>query len=144
MTHADFDDTDLDDEVLDDDEQEKIPPQFERFEDWVEQWLAPTIARKITNEQLWCEQWWRHPEVAVRLAALHRGWEAARVSDDALAQSSWWVYHFSAHWRDISATNGPMNKCTNGKHTQNKSLSVVPAPDVWFDPTQHTDEPNAA
>lgn len=144
MTHADFDDTDLEDDDLDDDEEIEPEPQFERFEDWVDQWLAPTIARKLTNETLWCPQWWQHPEVAIRLAALHRGWEAARISDDALAQSSWWVYHFSAHWRDISATNGPMHKCTKGNHATTASLPVVPAPDGWFDPTQTSDNTDTA
>lgn len=135
MTHADFDDADLDDTLDDDEEVEPTPPQFERFEDWVDQWLAAVISRRLTAESLWCPQWWRHPEVAIRLAALHRGWEAARVSDEPLAQSSWWVYHFSPHWRDISATNGPMSKCTGGQHTTTKTLPVVPAPDGWFDPS---------
>ena len=72
---------------------------------------------------------------AARLHSLWRAWEGARVDPEPLAMSSWWIYHFDAHWRALTAASGPMHKCTADRHVGIDALPALAAPDGWFTPT---------
>ncbi|MFI8774986.1 DUF4913 domain-containing protein [Gordonia sp. NPDC062954] len=66
---------------------------------------------------------------------------AARLSEDPAALSSWWTAHLDAHWRTLTAENGPLYLCTPEKHTTTDTLTdaSTPPPPGWFDPpADHT------
>lgn len=120
-----------------------IPPRYRNAGEWVEQWLAPIIARKLTGGgqgKTWCRYWWKHPEVAVRFDALWNGWEAARASKDRLAMSSLWVYHIDAHLRTIlDGETGPLYLCSEDEHNDVATLQVEPMPEGWLEHGRHRD-----
>ncbi len=116
-------------------EDQPTPPRFPSMPDWVEGWLGNVVSNRFTSDHLWCAQWWNHPEVCIRFESLWRGWEAARVSEDALAMSSWWVYHFDAHWRAITSDTGPLYLCTPERHTATPQIKHIAPPPGWFTPT---------
>ncbi|MCX5042492.1 DUF4913 domain-containing protein [Aldersonia sp. NBC_00410] len=120
-----------------------IPPRFRHAGEWVEQWLAPIVVRRLTGPgqgRTWCAQWWKHDEVAVRMDALWSGWEAARASKDRLAMSALWVHHIDAHLRVIlDGESGPLHMCGPDEHNEPGSLPVEPAPQGWFEHGRHRD-----
>lgn len=117
-----------------------IPPRFRDCGEFVEQWLAPIIVRKMGKSRTWCAQWWRHQEVVVRFDALWRGWEAARGSDDKLAMSAWWVYHADAHLRTIlDRETGPLHLCDLNQHREPAGLECESIPPGWLDHGRHRD-----
>ncbi|MFE3002002.1 DUF4913 domain-containing protein [Nocardia sp. NPDC059246] len=68
------------------------PPRFIHYSDFVNQWLLPVTAVRVAanhreGQYTWCRQWWAHHGVAVRFAALHAVFEAARVAEDGTARA---------------------------------------------------------
>ncbi|ACY24050.1 hypothetical protein Gbro_4937 (plasmid) [Gordonia bronchialis DSM 43247] len=138
-----WDDTD---EPQPEPEPDTPPRRFGSVDEWVDQWLSEVIHNSFNREHRWCAQWWRHEEVVTRLVALWDGWEGARISEDPLAMSGWWVYHFDAHWRALTAENGPLHLCSPEQHVshgERRNLPHVPMPRGWLTPTdlgdQHAD-----
>jgi hypothetical protein len=115
----------------------QIPPAFKTVDEWMSQWLAITIDRRIgdsaTPGACWCEQWWDHPEAQVRFTGLWKAWEAARASGQ---MDAWWRNQFEPGWRTLTDGNGPFRDCYPGvngrtaRHRQPKrpSLPVQPMP----------------
>ncbi|MGF6885960.1 hypothetical protein ABIA39_007527 [Nocardia sp. GAS34] len=116
----------------------KNPPRFAHFSDFVEQWLLPVIAVRIAGNNregqfTWCRQWWAHHGVAVRFAALHAVFEAARLADDQTAMSSLFISHIDAHMRHIlDAAAGPLHRCTPDRHIPHPGLPTSKVPPNWF------------
>ncbi|MEV0766253.1 DUF4913 domain-containing protein [Nocardia sp. NPDC050435] len=121
-------------------EKEKPQPVFERWYDWVEQWLLPVTAVQITSNARegtysWCRQWWTHHEVCVRLAAVHAVFEAAGRAEDKSAMSTLFVRHIDPHLRAIlDAANGPLHRCSTSQHVDLTGLPATPVPLAWFGP----------
>ncbi|RJO77646.1 DUF4913 domain-containing protein [Nocardia panacis] len=113
-------------------------PHFRSVGAFVERWLLPTLAGKRAaagggSGRVWCPEWWRHPQVAVRLTALWLTWEAARASGTADAMSTWWLHHADPHLRVLcDADNGPMYRCTT-RHHDLPPYPSEPVPPGWFD-----------
>lgn len=122
------------------DPDEAPQPHFRSVTGFVEQWLLPTLTGKLTSSggsggRVWCPEWWRHPQVAVRLTALWRAWEAARASGSADAMSSWWLHHADPHLRALcDGDAGPMYRC-GSRHHDLESYPSTPVPSGWFDET---------
>src|SRR5437879_4348446 len=116
------------------------------FVDWLDDWFFPQYARRLAagnrdGTHTWCAQWWRHREVAVRLAALWQAWEAARITPDGSAMSGWWLMHADPTMRALAdAANGPMWRCTPQRHDPVATLPVEPVPPGFF-PRPATQEP---
>lgn len=101
------------------------------FESWVAEWLTPTIRRPLRGGAVWCPEWWRHDEACVRLDALWRAWEIARVQGGS-GLSEWWVVHFDAHWTVLTGAQGPFGACKD--HVHSDKLGPLPftmPPDDW-------------
>ncbi|MCX4098420.1 DUF4913 domain-containing protein [Nocardia sp. alder85J] len=126
---------------------EPPPPEFEVFHDWVQEWLTQVVSRRLLTGNregtyTWCAQWWRHTEVCFRLAAMHQGWEEARVKGGS-AMSSWCVYHLDPQLRVLlDAANGPLWRCIPDHHVSEQTLPTEPVPAGWFD--IHDDSPDPA
>ncbi|MFC8314132.1 DUF4913 domain-containing protein [Gordonia sp. NPDC057258] len=115
--------------------------RFTSGADWFTNWLSHIKAGRFDRDTRWCAQWWRHDEVVIRLEELWKAWETARLSEDPAALSSWWTAHLDAHWRTLTAENGPLYLCTPEKHTATDTLTgaSTPPPPGWFDPpADHT------
>ncbi|MGO9754649.1 MAG: DUF4913 domain-containing protein [Solirubrobacteraceae bacterium] len=106
---------------------------------WVTEWLLAVYRRSTTGaEQTWCTQWWRHPEVVVRLTALWRAWLAAQQEDGG-AMSAWWAYHADHHLPIILSSRGPLKGCTPEQHTTRPTppLQTTPPDTPIFAELQH-------
>ena len=131
-----------------DDDDPRAHWRFTSGADWFTNWLSHIKAGRFDRDSRWCAQWWRHDEVVIRLEELWKAWETARLSEDAAALSSWWTAHLDAHWRTLTAENGPLYLCTPDKHTNTETLAdtCTPPPPGWFEPLmpappQDTTEP---
>lgn len=104
---------------------------FPNFETWVVEWLIATIHRPLRGGVMWCPQWWRHEEAAVRLDALWRAWEMARIEGGS-AMSYWWDMHFDAHWAALSSDQGPFAACKDQVHSDKlTALPTAAPPEGW-------------
>lgn len=97
---------------------------------WVEDWLSPTMRRRVTNSMKWCERWWAHPEAAARLTALWAAWEVANAEGGS-SMSTWWIYHFDSHWPQLTDPHGPFEACRprqtdDGEATCSTSVGRLP------------------
>lgn len=95
---------------------------------WVEQWFAETIRRRMGPTTLWCPHWWQHPEARQRLFALWSAWEAAEAEGGA-SPSIWWISHFDSHWRELTASDGPFASCAGSHRDALPPLKTVPYPE---------------
>lgn len=112
-----------------------IEPLCADVETWVEHVYAPTYIRKISQSQRWCPSWWAHSEAIIRLTALWRSWEAARVSREATGMTDWLRTCFDAINPVLLAADGPFSSCTNDRHNEQAPMPTTPAPPGhWDDP----------
>ncbi|SUE28934.1 Uncharacterised protein [Nocardia farcinica] len=118
--------------------EQKKPLLFGHYSDFVQQWLLQVTAVRIASnsregQYSWCRQWWRHHSVAVRFAALHAIFEAARHAEDKTAMSTLFVRHIDPHLRYIlDAANGPLHRCSPDQHVDIPGLPANPVPTAWF------------
>jgi hypothetical protein len=111
---------------------DELPPwKFDTLLDWMEQWFFP-VAFRFGNERAWCPEWWRHRWVVERLGALWMLWE--EQYPDPESRSSWWVYHFDAHWAKLTAQDGPFQDCNGGHSDTTRILPYVDPPAGWVLP----------
>ncbi|MBF6302781.1 DUF4913 domain-containing protein [Nocardia amamiensis] len=121
-------------------EDEPPPLRFPSFVEFTEQWLLPVTSVRLVGQGregnfTWCRQWWRHRAVAVRFAAVHAIFEAARRSEDRSQMSSLFVSHIDPQMRKIlDAAKGPLHRCTPERHTDSPGLPVAAVPHDWFEP----------
>ncbi|WP_416566106.1 DUF4913 domain-containing protein [Nocardia testacea] len=124
------------------------PPRYSHFVDFAEDWLFPFITLRLAeahreNTYTWCAQWWAHRPVAVRIAHLHRAFEATRRSRSGTAFSNLVLNHIDPHLRHIlDAANGPLHRCTRTQHTSTPSLPFAPVPAGWFPAAAATRTPS--
>ena len=110
----------------------EVEPLCPDVETWVEHVYAPVYIRKISQTQRWCPQWWAHAEAIVRLTALWRTWEAARVADDEAALAEWLRSYFDALNPPLLAPDGPFASCTADRHSDQRPMPLEPAPPGWW------------
>lgn len=120
-----------------DDEDDEDAPFYEFVSEFVEDFLAPTIERKLVGSGrglTWCPQWWVHPEAIARLMAMWEAWETLR-GDGGTAMSSWWSAHCDHHLGVLmNGESGPLNLCTPTEHGGfTGGLRVEPAPAGMWD-----------
>ncbi|WP_280498940.1 DUF4913 domain-containing protein [Nocardia farcinica] len=105
-------------------------PSYPHFVAFAEKWLLPLISVRISggqreNTYTWCEQWWAHRPVAVRIAFLHTAFEASRGP----GASGFVTGHVDPHFRVIlDAAKGPLHRCTPTDHVKTPSLPFEPIP----------------
>ncbi|WP_216917768.1 DUF4913 domain-containing protein [Nocardia noduli] len=105
-------------------------PSYPHFVAFAEKWLLPLISVRLSggnreNTYTWCEQWWAHRAVAVRIAHLHTAFEASRGP----AASAFVTGHVDPHLRVIlDAAKGPLHRCTPTEHVTTPSLPFEPVP----------------
>lgn len=111
-------------------------PSYAHLGEFVEQYLAPLLRRRLNGSaRTWCPRWWEHEEAISRLDAMWRAWEHLR-QDPLLGMSTWWLYHCDPHMAVLcDADNGPFSACSpkNG-HAQRPfdPLPMEPPPDdLW-------------
>jgi hypothetical protein len=119
-----------DEQVEDEDERE---PLFSNPEQFVTQYLALHICRRLGGTTTWCSEWWRHTEAISRITALWSAWEHLRW-EGALGLSTWWLHHADPHLaRLMSKDDGPFSSCKPDRHVPDRPLPCKPAPPGMWD-----------
>jgi len=95
-------------------EPESPETMFECAADWVNTWMVSMTARTFPA---WCEQWWLHPEAEIRIDAMWRTWELARIHPNPITMSTWLLQHFDTHIAALSDSEGPFTQCGRHHHT---------------------------
>jgi hypothetical protein len=121
------------------DDDEALEMVFASVDDFVTEYLAQIIRRRISHATMtWCPSWWLHPEAIVRITALWRAFEYLRV-DAALGMSTWWLQHADPHLRALMDPDyGPFALCDpRGGHSE-RALPPLPLdpspPEMWDHP----------
>ena len=116
------------------DGQQPPQPEFASLWDFVSQWLLPTYRRISDHPNFaWGPQWWRHPEVVVRLDALWRSWEHLRL-EPGTGMSVWLKDHLDHHMAILLSQDGPMHRCKPSGH-HDRPLEPIPSdtpPASWI------------
>lgn len=113
---------------------DKQPPPlvYTTLNDFVTDYLAPLLQRKLGGGQIWCPYWWRHPEALSRLSAVWRAWEHLQ-HEPALGMSQWWLYHCDPHMRALmNPDTGPFAGCSEDRHNPRPGLPLKPADPALF------------
>ncbi|WP_239476470.1 DUF4913 domain-containing protein [Nocardia arizonensis] len=87
-------------------------PKFADVKGFVENYLGQIYQRQVSDssDTVWCEQWWRHPEAAIRLDALWRGWEHLH-RDERGGLSYWLLRHADPHMAKLFDPRGTFKYC---------------------------------
>lgn len=114
-------------------------PRYTGVEEWVTQWLAPTLRTEVNEKRggeivAWCPQWWAHPEAVDRLEATWRAWEDARHPDEPTAMARWWLDVADPMLaRLCDYLRGPFARCYRNGHVElPEPLPLDPAPEGWW------------
>lgn len=109
------------------------------LDSFVTDYLAVIIRRRLNRAtQVWCPEWWRHPEAIARLAALWRAFEYLST-DPGLGMSTWWLGHADPHLRSLMDPEfGPFAVCDPREGHNPRELSGLPLvaspPELWDHP----------
>lgn len=106
---------------------------------FVENYLSLVYRRQVTDisDTVWCPEWWKHAEAAVRLTALWRAWEHLR-HNGGTGLSVWFLDHADPHMAKLFDPRGPFKYCSvrNGHKDMLSPLPLkAPAPNMFADPT---------
>ena len=82
---------------------------------WVTGYYCIVFARRLSATNRWCPRWNEHHEVAVRMEALWRTWEIARLRDE-IGVAEWLRVELDHHAPIIHASDGPFAGCVDGEH----------------------------
>lgn len=106
----------------------KFAPFYPTVQDWVEGHFAKVYVRNLETPGVkWCSQWWAHEEVATRLVYLWEVWELTR---DKQGSAAWWNA-LDHHLPILLSNDGPLARCSNGRHHPLRPLPVEPPPVGW-------------
>lgn len=110
--------------------EEGAPWKYNTLDDWMQGWFLKVVFRYNERDRHWCKHWYQHRYATERLTSLWRAWEEMYPQHDLA--SSWWTYHFDAHWRELTGEKGPFRDCTEA-HAEdaNASLPADSVPAGW-------------
>jgi len=91
-------------------------PMYDKLDDWVHEYFAPTFSRPVGGEIRWCAQWAEHAEAVTRLEALWRSWESLR-SDPALGMATWLTHHLDPQLSALLSRSGTFAQCQPDRHS---------------------------
>lgn len=104
-----------------DTEGEAPKPLFADFSEFVVKLIGPTISRKVSQQSggsvRWDPDWWRYPEVVMRMEIMWRTFEVARRQEDPNVLESWFRQVLDYHLGVIMSPNGPMTNATGPSPT---------------------------
>lgn len=117
---------------------EEWVPVFGSLAEFVEEFLVVAFARTLGGPAgMWCAKWWDHTEAILRLEALWRTFEAARL-DPNTGMAVWLAQHLDHHLPILLSGTGPFGQCRPDEHRPPPPLPSVSAPDGWWDPMTAT------
>jgi hypothetical protein len=90
-------------------------PLYADIDSWVTDYYCVVFARRPSATTRWCPRWNEHHEVLVRMEALWRTWEIARLRDE-LGIAEWLRTELDHHAPIIHAPDGPFAGCVDGEH----------------------------
>ncbi|MFJ6419181.1 DUF4913 domain-containing protein [Paeniglutamicibacter sp. NPDC091659] len=120
----------------------KKEPLFTSVYQFVSEYLVHAYARRVTQNNRWCAEWFKHTEALARLQALWLAYEDLRYKGP-LGQSVWWNQHLDPCMAELmDPDKGPFSKCDPEKdrHTPDLPLPTKQIAEGLEDPTM--DRPN--
>lgn len=97
---------DLDDDQPDDAAAESTT-YYANVDEFFRNFLRPVYRRAINaRTTFWAADWWRHPEAVLRLDAMWRSWEQARL-DPATGMATWLRDIADYHMAILMSAQGP-------------------------------------
>lgn len=96
---------------------------------FVNEYLSRVYSRQVTDisDTVWCPEWWRHPEAAIRLHALWQAWEHFRLQGGP-GISFWFLDHADPHMAKLFDPRGPFKYCSV-RNGHKKMLDRLPLED---------------
>ena len=117
---------------------EQWEPFYGSLVEFVEEFFVVAFARTLGGQTAaWCTHWWDHTEAILRLEALWRTFEAARLEPVA-GMANWLGGQLDRHLPVLLSGTGPFGQCRPDAHRPPDPLPVSPAPSGWFDPMTST------
>ncbi|MFD3508415.1 DUF4913 domain-containing protein [Nocardia sp. NPDC058666] len=103
--------------------------------EFVDEYLSQVYSRQVTDisDTVWCLEWWRHPEAAIRLHALWQAWEHYRRQGGP-GISVWFLDHADPHMAKLFDPRGPFKYCSvrNGHKKMLDPLPLTEPPEGQF------------
>lgn len=98
---------DREDEQLADTASEEPRTYYANVDEFFRHFLRPVYRRPINaRTTFWAADWWRHPEAVLRLDAMWRSWEQARL-DPATGMATWLRDTADYHMAILMSPQGP-------------------------------------
>lgn len=118
-------------ESLEDDAPEEAEPEtvYPNVGAWVTQWLLPTYSRPLDDASRfrWDPQWWRYPEVVMRLEPLWISWEKMRL-EGGPAMVVFYRDYLDPMMRVILDPDGPFHTYNPHKEKPDAARNELPDP----------------
>ena len=84
-----------------------VRPIYANVDEFFRNFLRPVYRRPINaRTTFWAADWWRHPEAVLRLDAMWRSWEQARL-DPATGMATWLRDIAGYHMSVLMSAQGP-------------------------------------
>jgi Domain of unknown function (DUF4913) len=113
--------------------EEERKPEYLSLEDFVTDYFAPLLRRRLGGHLTWCPEWWRHEEAITRLTVIWSAWEFYRY-EGATGLSDWLLHHADPHLAVLmSKDNGPFMSCKADRHSELPPLPCDPPPPGLLD-----------
>ncbi len=107
---------------------ETFEPFYSSVYEWVEEHFTVIYARRRRQTHRWCAKWWAHAEAMLRMEALWRTWEQARLEPVA-GIASWLRIELDHHLPILLDENGPFSHCSSDhQETSADPLPICEAP----------------
>ena len=107
---------------------------FKNLDEFVRDFVCPVFRRNVGEpgraEYRWSARWWASAEATIRLEAMWRSWEQARL-DPATGISAWLRDHADHHLGILMSPNGPF-AASQDTSTTNQPLPYESPPTGLF------------
>ena len=109
--------------------EKKFVPLYPDVHAWVTYHYTVVYVRRLKNGERWCARWFDHPEAVMRMTALWRTWEQARLNE-LIGAAGWLRIELDHHMPILHGEGGPFSGCVDGEHR-------LPSPEQYpiADPT---------
>ena len=114
---------------LEDDAPTEPETVYDNVGEWVTDWLLPTYSRPLDDvaKFRWDPQWWRYPEVVMRLEALWISWEKMRL-EGGPAIVVFYRDYLDPMMRTIMDPDGPFHTFNPHKESADGPREHLPEP----------------
>lgn len=93
----------------------RFVPYYPDAYSWVTKHYTVVYVRRLKPSERWCAHWFEHPEALMRMEALWRTWEQARLNP-LTGMAGWLRDELDHHLPILHSESGPFAGCVAGEH----------------------------